>query len=195
MRGDSSGDKSRDREAYFRALFVDAQKGDKEKYREFLESLQPRLRRYMLRSLPSESLAADCLQETLLSIHRMRHTYDKDRPILAWVHAIARNKVIDFYRSGARHAERFLFSTELVEQGEAGQNGVNQVEAKQYLEHLLGSLPEEFQRPLILTKLHGLSVSEAAKELGISESLVKVRVHRAIGKLQKVMHAEESSCL
>jgi DNA-directed RNA polymerase specialized sigma24 family protein len=44
---------------------------------------------------------------------------------------------------------------------------------------------------LVLTKIIGFSVAEAAEKLGISESLVKVRVHRAIRKLKKMMEADQ----
>ena len=55
---------------------------------------------------------------------------------------------------------------------------------------MLALLPEAHRSVLVLTKIAGYSVAETARKLDISEGLVKVRVHRAIGKLKKMMEVE-----
>ncbi len=72
----------------------------------------------------------------------------------------------------------------------AQQQHHNEAEHEMTRSHLLESLPETHREVLILTKIIGFSVAEAAEKLGISQSLVKVRVHRAIRKLRMKMEAE-----
>lgn len=52
-------------------------------------------------------------------------------------------------------------------------------------------LPAPHREVLILTKFIGLGIEETAHKLGISKSAVKVRVHRAIRRLEKLMEAED----
>ena len=67
----------------------------------------------------------------------------------------------------------------------------NEAEKEIFRGHLLESLAEEYREVLVLTKIIGFSVAEAAGKLGISESLVKVRVHRAIRKLKRMMETDK----
>ena len=41
------------------------------------------------------------MQETLLAVHNQRHTYDAGQPLTAWVHAIAKYKLVDLLRRRA----------------------------------------------------------------------------------------------
>ena len=81
-------------------LFVAGLDGDAAAYHRFLQRLGALLRGYFrrrLQQLPDE--VEDLVQETLLAVHNQRHTYRPDMPVTAWVHAIARYKLIDWLRS------------------------------------------------------------------------------------------------
>ena len=43
------------------------------------------------------------VQEVLLAVHNQRHTYDMGQPLTAWIHAIARYKMIDLFRRHGLH--------------------------------------------------------------------------------------------
>ncbi len=85
-------------EAELRASFIAGLAGDAARYRQFLDGLSGHLRAYLRRRLP-RALAdvEDILQETLLAVHNARHTYRTEQPLTAWVHAIARYKLMDFF--------------------------------------------------------------------------------------------------
>ena len=88
-----------------RALMLAASGGDGAAYRALLDALARHLRAFLRRRLarmPDE--VEDLVQETLLAIHNQRHTYDPDQPLTAWVHAIARYKLVDMLRRHGRHA-------------------------------------------------------------------------------------------
>src|SRR5512145_2013831 len=80
-------------------LLVEALFGDAVAYRRFLDALAGHLRAYYRRrlfALPDE--VEDLVQEALIAVHNQRHTYDAAQPLTAWVHAIARYKMVDLLR-------------------------------------------------------------------------------------------------
>src|SRR5512140_3187663 len=91
-------------EARLRNLFLRGLDGDEPAYRAFLQELSAHLRTFLkkrLLRLPDE--VEDLVQEALLAVHNQRHTYDAGQPLTAWVHAIAKYKLIDLLRRRARY--------------------------------------------------------------------------------------------
>jgi len=169
-------------EERLRALFVRALEGDQAAYHAFLKDLSAYLRAFLRRRLagaPDE--VEDLVQETLLAVHNQRHTYLPDEPLTAWLHAIAKYKLIDLLR---RRSRRDLLHDTLDDGPEllAAADG-EAAEARRDLAKLLESLPERQRMPIVHVKLQGLAVSEAAKILGMSQSAVKVAVHRGLKTL------------
>ena len=92
-----------DKENRLRELLVQGLNGDAAAYHQFLKTLSAHLRAYFRKRLfqrPDD--VEDLVQETLLAVHNQRHTYRTDQPLTAWVHAIARYKLIALLRSRAR---------------------------------------------------------------------------------------------
>lgn len=169
-------------EEALRDLLLMGLAGDDDTYHLFLKRLSMHLRAYFRRRLsgfPDE--VEDLLQESLLAIHDKRHTYDAAQPLTAWAHAIARHKLVDLLRRrGMRECLHVPLDEEsalLIEaQDDAGS-------ARHDVMSLLAQLPER-QRLLIRhMKLDGLSVQETARLTGMSESAVKVSVHRGLKAL------------
>ena len=165
-----------------RELLLRGLAGDAGSYHAFLKELSPSLRgffRRRLTSLPDD--VEDLLQETLLAVHNQRHTYDSSQPLTAWVHAIARYKMIDLLR---RRAGREQLNDPLDDELEVFAHGdADAADARRDVAQLLEQLPERQRLPILHTKLEGLSVAEAARRTGMSESAVKVGVHRGLKAL------------
>ncbi len=159
-----------------------AQTGDAAAYRTLLEALLPWLRRYFARRLPP-SAVDDAVQDTMIAIHTKRHTYDPARPFGAWLAGVARYKWIDSLRHGARHAASEL-PFDLAVGGH--ESAVTSAEA---LRGLLGTLKPAQAEVIRLVKLDGLSIDEAAARTGQSAALVKVNIHRGLGRLAKLVEA------
>lgn len=162
-----------------------ARAGDHRAYRRFLsllsDHLKGQIRRVQYR-LGSKGLAdaEDVLQETLLSVHNRLHTYDPAYPVIAWVNAIARHKIIDHYRaSGQRRGHVNI--DEIVDV--MADPVVAQPGAAQDVARMLAGLPVNLRRPIEDVKLLGLSIAEAAAASGMSESAVKVGIHRGMKRL------------
>jgi RNA polymerase sigma-70 factor, ECF subfamily len=177
-------------EDQLRGLWLRAQSGDDAAYREALAMAATRLRGYFLRrmrSLPDD--VEDLVQETLLTIHLQRDTYDPGRPLTAWLHAIARHKHIDFLR---RHGRTAALHDPIDEGHEDLLPAVEQeFTARRDLGTLLARLPAEQRQAILDTKIEGLSVTEAAARSGATESAVKVRVHRGLRRLAAWLRSDE----
>jgi RNA polymerase sigma-70 factor (ECF subfamily) len=121
------------------------------------------------------------VQESLLAIHNKRQTYDAKHPLTAWVHAIAKYKYVDLLR---RRESRDMITDPLDDEIDfLSSTDSEAAEAKRDLGKLLDQLPDRQRLPIVHTKLEGLSVSEAAQLTGMSESAVKVGVHRGMKAL------------
>jgi RNA polymerase sigma-70 factor (ECF subfamily) len=165
-------------EAQYRNWMLAALAGDAAAYRMLLSGLTRHLRAYYTRRLETGA-AEDAVQETLIAIHAKRATYDPALPFTAWVYGIARYKLIDEYR---RHKRRAIVP---LEEASAlfGHDESAEADARQDVGKLLARLPLAKRRLVQDIKLDGISVAEAAATSGLSESAVKVTVHRAIKSL------------
>lgn len=164
---------------HLKVLMLAALEGDARAYRTLLTELSGHLRAYYQRKVQSTADAEDLVQDTLLAMHRRLHTYDVDQPFTAWVHAIARYKLIDSFRRNRSRA-----TVPLEDAGALfAQETAEAAHAKRDVEQLLNALPENKRELLRLTKIEGLSTAETAQRLGLSRSAVKVGVHRALKTL------------
>lgn len=173
-------------EARLRALLLQGLAGEADAYYAFLKALSAHLRAFLRRrlsGLPDE--IEDLVQDTLLAVHSQRHTYRADQPLTAWVQAIARYKLIDLFRSRAgREALHDPLDDEL---GLFASSDTEAAQARRDVASLLEQLPDHQRLPIVHTKLEGLSVAEAARATGMSESAVKVGVHRGLKALAALM--------
>ncbi|MBS7456872.1 sigma-70 family RNA polymerase sigma factor [Coralloluteibacterium stylophorae] len=178
----SAADDAHAVERELHACMVLALAGDAAQYRRFLDRLAAHLRAYLRRRLPrAQADVEDVLQETLLAVHNARHTWRQDQPLTAWVHAIARYKLMDFFRA---HARREALHDPLDDDGRIfARSDVEPAEARRDVGELLDTLPDRHRLPILLVKLDGLSIAEAARHSGLSESAVKVGIHRGLKAL------------
>jgi RNA polymerase sigma-70 factor, ECF subfamily len=166
-----------------------ARLGDDDAYRRLLEGISSLVHKYARRRLIGlDADVEDLVQDVLLAVHLKQHTYDVSRPITAWVHTIARYKLIDFWRLKTRRAEDAL-STEDAE-AFADASDIHATETAPELKALITRLPRLQQAVIRLVKLQGYSVQEAATRLQISPSAVKVYTHRGIKKLAEQLRVD-----
>lgn len=171
-----------DFEAGLRPLWMRAQAGDEAAYRDALSRIAVRLRGYFSRRLFGlADDVEDLVQETLLALHLQRGTYEPSLPVSAWLHAIARHKLVDLLR---RRGRREALHEPLDELDEALHPTESDSHcARRDLATLLDTLPAAQRRAIMLTKIEGLSVTEASLRSAVSESAIKVQVHRGLRRL------------
>lgn len=170
-----------------KALMLKGLGGDATAHAELLSRMATLLRRYFARKLgPSDQDVEDLVQETLLAIHLKRETWDAAQPFTAWAYAIARYRLIDVYRRRRVRRSEPIESAEALFAEEAADGS-----ARSDVERLLSELPERQRAVLKAVKLDELSTAEAAARTGMSESAVKVSVHRSLKALMRRVRDED----
>ena len=134
----------------------------------------------------------DVVQDVLLTIHRVRHTYDPSRPFEAWLAAIARRRSIDLLRRQGRIGavetwEAGAYETFADPRANKEKEGRD---ATATLGRALRGLPPGQREALELVKLRELSLAEASRLSGKSVGALKVNVHRALKALRTRLKGE-----
>jgi RNA polymerase sigma-70 factor (ECF subfamily) len=179
----SVGTRVREREAEWTGLMRRAIGGDASAYERLLKALAPGLRaaarRGLTRAGKSDADAEDVVQETLLAIHLKRHTWDAAAPLGPWVRAIARNKLIDALRRRGRRIEIPVddFADILPDTTEQPSGIVGDVARN------LGELPDRQRNVVQAIAVEGVSITETAARLSVSEGAVRVALHRGLAAI------------
>ncbi len=166
-----------------------AQRGCENDYRVLLEELGTAVDRYLCSRFGRQHFIEDCVQESLLAVHQARHTYAPDRPFRPWLFAIVRHKAIDSLRR-QRHQDKIAEKRQQSACLDTGAGQQHAPEAELVGGRLLDALSTDHREVITLTRILGLSTAETAAQLSISESAVKVRVHRALGKLRRALEKD-----
>lgn len=154
--------------------------GDAKAYHRVLKALRPILSRYFNRRL-GDGQSDDLVQQTLITIHEKRHTYDKDRPFLPWVMAVARHKLID----EIRRTKRRVFVT--LEDDLQADDFNDALCSKRDLAALLAHLPKDQARMIHLSKIDEQPLEDVSKAMDKSLSAIKVGIHRGLIKLKALV--------
>jgi RNA polymerase sigma-70 factor, ECF subfamily len=168
--------------------------GDSAAYHLLLERLTSHLRAYykqhFARIGDSPTETEDLLQEALIAVHTHRHTYDRSQPFTPWIYAIARYKLLDYLRRTKSSFKDLPMESvqELMADSE-----MTAVDSGLDLQRLLSRISPRAREAIQCVKLKGLSVSEAAARSGMSESAVKVAVHRGLKALALRIRQERAS--
>jgi RNA polymerase sigma-70 factor (ECF subfamily) len=185
---------SKQQEASWARLMQAAQGGDARCYEQLLRSVTPFIRSLSRRYCRDPDVTEDVVQDVLLTVHRIRHTWDPRRPFSPWLASIAARRGIDRIRRDSRIA-RFEVHDEAAFETFAAQPANQEsgaLRAGQAIEPLLEALPARQRLALEAVKIRGLSVAQAASESGQSVSALKVNVHRAVKALRALVAANES---
>ena len=163
-----------------------AQQGDGDAYSELLTMLAAVARQFAQNRLGDVPWLDDVAQETLLTVHRARHTYDVRRPFAPWFYAILSSRLIDVVRKERRIGSRELGTDVLPETVEAARRLNRDVDFAR-VEAALDSLPERQREIVRGLKLRDESVKDLSQRMGMSESAVKVTAHRGYRALRRLL--------
>ena len=168
--------------------------GDFEAFRDLYDRTAPRLLRYLVRMAGERSLAEDLLQQTFLKIHRARGAYVRGADPLPWMYAIAHRTFLDEARRRKRARERAdRLAAEVREPAASlggSPEGAHDPPPRPLIDAALAALqelPPRQREALVLTKLDGKSVAEAATIAGTTPGALKVRAHRGYTALRKAL--------
>ena len=171
--------------AGWEALLVAAQAGDAEAYRRFLAMILPFVRSMARRHCWSEDQADDVVQDVLLTIHRVRHTYEPGRPVKPWLAAITSRRAIDATRRRARVGAREVFDERAYETfADPEANREVDGDAPMVLAGMTKELSRGQREAIELVKLREMTLAEASVASGQTIASLKVNIHRAMKKMR-----------
>jgi RNA polymerase sigma-70 factor (ECF subfamily) len=174
-----------------------AQCGDRVAYEALLRDCVIPIRRMArLKRVPADRID-DVVQETLLTVHRARHTFDPTRSFTAWLHVIAERRAVDLLRRTAKHGARELHAPLAYEnhRDEVEAERQSKVEAPPGLRDAIASLPRRQREAVHYLILEDRSLAEAAVVTGRSTGSLKVNLHRALKVLRSRLGRATTSSL
>jgi RNA polymerase sigma-70 factor, ECF subfamily len=150
--------------------------GDEKAYQAFLAKAAALVRAFARRRVGAGGLdPEDVVQETLLALHVKRHTWRTDLPVTPWLYAIARYKLIDaFRRRGTR------IDVDLDEIAEVAAAPEPERASSHEIGRALAALAPGQRSVVSAISVEGRSISETARNLGMTETAVRVALHRGL---------------
>jgi len=175
------------------AWMAAAQAGDRRAYERVLADSVALIRAVARRQGVAADALDDVVQETLITVHRVRHTYDPARSYDAWLSAIAGRRAIDMLRSHGRRERRELHDDFALDQhpdrDDASADAERRQQARQ-LREAIAQLPPGQREAVEQLGLREQSLAEAAAQTGRNAGALKVNLHRALKALRNRLHGE-----
>ena len=172
-------------------LMAAAQDGDAGAYQQLLRDIAPLLRRVAARRLYSAPTTdiEDVVQDVLLSVHAVRHTYDPARPFLPWLMAIQRHRLADWLRRSMRRSANEIAVASLEETfaHRAANTDDEETSDRKEIHAAVAELPPAQRKAIELLKLKEMSLKEASQKTGMTETALKVATHRGIKALRALL--------
>jgi RNA polymerase sigma factor (sigma-70 family) len=170
------------------ALMRLAQDGDSAAYQALLRACLPVIAASARRQGVAPEQVDDVVQEVLLTVHRVRQTYDPARPFLPWLRAIAQRRAVDaLRRQGRRHGREVHDPIAYEGHADPAQSAGHALEGAEHARRLrlaIAALPEGQREAVERLGLREQSLDEAAAETGRSKGALKVNLHRALKALR-----------
>jgi RNA polymerase sigma-70 factor (ECF subfamily) len=166
-------------------LLAAAQAGDSRAYDTLLREVTPRLRQLCRARIRDMAEVEDAVQDALMTIHALRHTYDPSRPFGPWMTTIATRRAIDRLRRRGRTSGRESNLDDLPEGLASVAPVAEERIGARNLRDAVAELPESQRTALRLAKLEDLSLAEASARSGLSVGALKVATHRAMKSLRR----------
>ncbi len=169
------------------ACMAAAQGGDRVAYARLLKEAVPLIQRTARRGGATSAAVDDVVQDVLLTIHRVRHTFDPSRSFTAWLAAIAQRRTIDVLRRQGRQRSREIFAPLAYEAQPSEDDparAAEQASENRRLGAAIATLPAGQREAIQTLGLNEYSLNEAAAATGRSKAALKVNLHRAVKALR-----------
>ena len=169
-------------------------KGDEAAWNQLVESTYRDVFTLCLRILRDSDDAAEATQDVYLKVWRNLRSFRGDSAFDTWLYRVATNTALSKYRSRKRRRTHETgVEDDLLGQFAAGGSVESAAGARldvKEVERALGDLPQHYRDAVVMRDVYGLSIEEIAKQMKISETAAKVRVHRGRKKLKEIVYPE-----
>jgi len=174
-------------------LMAEVRDGDVDKLAILFERNHKRLFNFFVRTTGSRPASEDLVQEVFMRILKYRHTFRAGSEFAPWMYQMARNASADRFERKAREPIAPWADGELAERPAAGPSAADELvraETAERVRAALLRLPPEKREVLVLSRYELLRYEEIAGMLGCSVGAVKLRVHRALKDLRRLLGPE-----
>lgn len=167
------------------------QDGDVDSFNELYRRHKTALYRFMISSCNTEAIGAELFQDVWARVVNGRHGYTSTAPFTAWLYRIARNRIVDSYRS--TKSSPVNTSVQFDEEYHVTQlqtplqpdELTELANRKDALTEALATLPENQREVVLLRHIAGFSLLEIADLVDENSETVKSRLRYAFTKLRK----------
>ena len=149
------------------------------------EAYNTQLSAFIHKRVADPTLCDDILQDVFIKLHENLHNIRDDQKLSAWLYQVARNTIIDHYRTYKPAAE---LPAELMDEAPTPNDTAVQ-ELSCCFEIMIDQLPEPYREAIYLSEIHGLKHKEVAEQLDISLTAAKSRVRRGREQLKDIVEA------
>lgn len=182
-----------DRETHrgWAALLAAGQRGDTAAYHRFLEAILPFVRAVARQRSHADVLVEDIVQDALLTVHRVRHTYQPGRPVEPWLATIIARRAIDANRRLGSVERREVSDPVAYETfADPTANREEASESAEEVARMMAGLTPKQKEAIELVKVKEMTLAEASAVSGQSVGSLKVNVHRAIQRIRRGLKGE-----
>ena len=156
--------------------------GDEKSYQQLLMMVAEIVRIVVVKKIPQAEVE-DVIQEILISVHKARHTYDCERPMIPWLMSIASFRINDYLR---KHYNQMRHKTSDIEELVDILSDVTEEQNNnELLDSIFAELDQKQKQILTMMHVEGYTAKEVGKSIGMSESAIKVAAHRTIKKIKQ----------
>lgn len=168
------------------------QNGCRDAFEKLYKRLKTPLFRFLVTQTLNKSRAEDLLQESFLQIHRSRATYIPGKPVLPWAFGVARNVLLmDRRARRVRGLDEETHDQCVLDIPVRGD--FDEVLNRELLSRALHQIQPEQREAVLLHHFFGFSFREIGSLLGIRSGTAKVRAHRGLASLKKVIDSPGAS--
>jgi RNA polymerase sigma-70 factor, ECF subfamily len=139
--------------------------------------------------LVGPDLAQDVAQEALIRAWRAMPRFRGEAALGTWLHRITVNTAWTLRKRALRHEAQQL-DENLVEPGRGPEKAGEMVGVRESLTAAIGRLSPGQRSVLVLRDVYGWSNADVSRELGITATTAKVRLHRARRRMRDLLGEE-----
>ena len=158
--------------------------GDLEAFEVLFRQHQREVYAWIVRIVRDTGTAEDLTVETFWRIYKHRSQFRPDGNFRAWARRIATNASLDHLR---HNRQEFALPENLA--CATNPDGAVRRETRERINKAFHELPAKYRLVATLALVEEETYSEIARAVGISESLVKVRVFRAVRMLRNKLNS------